>query len=217
MKESGAQRRRLASALRSLSVEGVTSDGPHELYQEAAETLEDVVKRLREHPRRIRNVGFREGRDKEGGREFDFGMFDLSPVSGAANPLAPPLKVEREEDRRAVGTVVFPSSVGAGGGSVHHGYLAACVDEVFGGVLAWMGHPVMTGILNVRFLGLCPVGEEVRIEGWVRRVSGEVVFTEGRVEAAGRLVAEADAAFFIVGEEQYKRFAEERNRKLLVG
>ena len=93
MKGSGAQRRRLASALRTLSVEGVNSDGPHELYQEAAETLEDVVKRLREHPRRIRNVGFREGREREGGREFDFGMFDLSPVSGAANPLAPPLKV----------------------------------------------------------------------------------------------------------------------------
>ena len=199
--------------MRTLSVEGVNSDGPHELYQEAAETLEEVVNGLREHPRRIRNVGFREGR----GREFDFGMFDLSPVSGAANPVAPPLKVEREEERRSVGTVVFPESVGTGGGSVHHGYLAACVDEVFGAVLAWMGHPVMTGILNVRFLRPCPVGEEVRIEGWVRRVSGEVVFTEGRVEAAGRLVAQADAAFFIVGEDQYKRFAEERNRKLLVG
>lgn len=217
VKGCGEQRRRLAAALRTLSVEGVISDGPHELYQEAAETLEEVVIGLREHPRRIRNVGFREGREREGGREFDFGMFDLSPVSGAANPVAPPLKVQREEDRRAVGSVVFPASVGTGGGSVHHGYLAACVDEVFGAVLAWMGHPVMTGILNVRFLLPCPVGEEVRIEGWVRRVSGEVVFTEGRVEAAGRPVAEADAAFFIVGEDQYKRFAEERNRKLLVG
>ena len=211
MKESGAQRRRLASALRMLSVEGVNSDGPHELYREAAETLEEVVKRLREHPRRIRSVGFREG------REFDFGMVDLSPVSGEANPLAPPLKVQHKEAKRAIGVVVFPASVGTGGGSVHHGYLCASVDEVFGAVLARMGKPVMTGILDVRFLRPCPVEEEIRIEGWVRRVSGEVVFTEARVEAAAGPVAEADAVFFIVGEDQYKRFAEERNRKLLVG
>jgi hypothetical protein len=37
------------------------------------------------------------------------------------------------------------------------------------------------------------------------------------VEIAAGRVAEADAVFFIVGEDQYKRFAEERNRKLLIG
>lgn len=212
---SGPGRRRLAAALRRLSLEGVNSDGPPEVYGEAAERLEEVVEGLREFPRRIRRVGFREPEGGTGGRQFDFGMVDLSPVSGAANPLAPPLIVEREEGRRAVGTVVFPGSAGTGEGSVHRGYVAASVDEVFGAVLAWMGLPIMTGILDVRFLRPCPVEKEVRIEGWVRRLTGGVVFTEGRVEVAEAVVGRAEAVFFIVGEDQYRRFAEERNRKLL--
>jgi len=217
LQESGPQRRRLASALRMLGVEGVNSGGPAEVYGEAADTLEEHVQVLQECPRRIRRVGFRQGREAFGRREFDFGMMDLSPVSGAANPLAPPLRVRRKEEKRATGTVVFPGSVRTAAGWVHHGYVAASVDEVFGAVLAWMGQPIMTGILDVRFLRPCPVEEEVRIEGWVRRESGGVVFTEARVEAAAGVVAEADAVFFIVGEDQYKRFEEERNRKLLVG
>ncbi len=217
VKKSGPQRRRLAAALRMLSVEGVNSDGAEEVYGEAAEKLEEVVKRLREQPRRMRRVGFRQGKEGFGRREFDFGMVDLSPVSGLANPLAPPLRVQRKEEKRAMGTVVFPGSVQTGAGFVHHGYVAASVDEVFGAVLAWMGQPIMTGILDVRFLRPCPVEEEVRIDGWVRRETGGAVFTEARVEVAAGPVAEANAVFFIVGEDQYKRFAEERNRKLLVG
>ena len=217
MEKSGPQRRRLAAALRLLSVEGVNSDGPKEVYAEAAEMLEEVVKGLRKEPRRMRRVGFRQGKDGFGKREFDFGMVDLSPVSGLANPLAPPLRVQRNEEKRATGTVVYPGSVRTGTGWVHHGYVAASVDEVFGAVLAWMGQPIMTGILDVRFLRPCPVEEEVRIDGWVRRESGGVVFTEARVEVAEGLVAEAHAVFFIVGEDQYKRFEEQRNRKLVAG
>ena len=217
MKESGPQRRRLAAALRMLGVEAVNSDGSEEVYGQAAETLEEVVKRLRGQPRRMRRVGFLQGKEGFGRREFDFGMVDLSPVSGLANPLAPPLRVRRKEEKRAMGTVVFPGSVRTGAGCAHHGYVAASVDEVFGAVLAWMGQPIMTGILDVRFLRPCPVEEEVRIDGWVRREIAGVVFTEARVEAAAGPVAEANAVFFIVGEDQYKRFAEERNRKLLVG
>jgi acyl-coenzyme A thioesterase PaaI-like protein len=187
------------------------------VYAEAAETLEELVKALRVHPRWIRHVGYRQNRESEGRREFDFGMADLSPVSGAANPLAPPVRVRQKGEKRAVGTVVFPGSFRTGAGCVHHGHVAASVDEVFGAVLAWMGQPIMTGILDVRYLRSCPVEEEVRIEGWVRREGGGVVFTEARVEVAAGPVAEADAVFFIVGEDQYKQFEEERNRKLLVG
>jgi acyl-coenzyme A thioesterase PaaI-like protein len=200
-------------------VEAVDSEGPSLVYEKAAEILEQLVEGLRREPRRLRRVGFRQRRGKSGSgeREFDFGMVDLSPVSGLANPLAPPLCVERKGEQRAVGTVVFPGSLGTDAGFVHDGYLAASVDEVFGAVLAWMGQPIMTGILDVRFLHPCPVEEEVRFEGWVRRLTGGVVFTKGRVETARGLVAEADAVFFIVGEGQYKQFEEERNSRLLSG
>jgi acyl-coenzyme A thioesterase PaaI-like protein len=200
-----------------VNVEAVNSDGPEEVYAEAAETLEEVVKGLRKQPRRMRSVGFRQGKEEFGRREFDFGMVDLSPVSGLANPLAPPLRVQRKEEKRAMGTVVFPGSVRTGAGWAHPGYVAASLDEVFGAVLAWMGQPIMTGILDVRFLRPCPLEEEVRIDGWVRREIAGAIFTEARVEVAAGPVAEANAVFFVVGEDQYRRFAEERNRKLPIG
>jgi acyl-coenzyme A thioesterase PaaI-like protein len=215
-RRSGPYKRKLAAALRSLSVEVVKADAPGEVFQEAAEAIESFAKRLTEQPRRKRRVGHRESQRDPSGREFDYGMMDLSPLSGGANPLAPPMKVKREEGDRAVGVVTFPATYGWGSGTVNKGFLAATMDEVFGAVLAWMGRPPMTGILEVRFRSPCPVGEEVRIEGWVRRVSGQIVFTEAIVHAKGRAVADGEGVFFIVGEETYERLSEERNDKIPV-
>lgn len=211
---SGPEKRRLAAALRSLSVEVVDSDGSGGIYREAAEAIEAFTERLRQEPRRIRYVGLRESDARGGVREFDFGIMDLSPVSGVANPLAPPLKVEHRDGNRAVGVVTFPATFGIGSGCVHNGYVAAAADEVLSAMLVRMGRPIMTGILNVRFLRPCPVYEELRIEGRVRRVSGEFVFTEARARTKTRAVADADAVFFVLGEEQYRHFAEQRNNKL---
>jgi hypothetical protein len=88
------------------------------------------------------------------------------------------------------------------------------MDEILGAILTRIGQPIMTGILDVRFLGPCPIEKEVKIEGAVRRVSGEIVFTEASARTEAGAVANADAVFFVVGEEQYKHFAEERNGKL---
>lgn len=215
--KSGPHKRRLAAALRSLSVEVVNCDASGRVYREASEAIEGFTERLRDQPRRMRRVGFRESEASRGNGVFDFGMMDLSPMSGLANPLAPPLKVEHRDKNRAIGIVTFPASFGTRSGCVHNGYLAAAMDEILGAILARMGQPVMTGILDMRFLRPCPVDKELQIEGWVRRVSGEIVFTEASARTEAWAVADADAVFFVVGEEQYKLFAEERNGNLGIG
>ena len=212
--KSGPQKRRVAAALRSLSVEVVNSDGSGQVYREAAEAMEGFTNQMREQPRRMRHVGFLGSEPSRRARVFDFGMMDLSPVSGLANPLAAPLNVKHRDRNRAIGIVTFPASFGTGSGFVHNGYLAAAMDEVFGAILARMGQPIMTGILDVRFLRPCLIDQELQIEGWVRRVSGEIVFTEAIARAGARPVANSDAVFFVIGEEQYKQLAEDRNGKL---
>jgi acyl-coenzyme A thioesterase PaaI-like protein len=124
--------------------------------------------------------------------------------------------VEHREEGSALGIVTFPAMYGTVSGTVKNGYLAAAADEVIGAALARMGEPIMTGILEIRFRRPCPAEREVRIEGRVRRMSGDVVFTEAGVQAAGEHVADADAVFFIVGEMQYREFAAERNTGLPV-
>jgi acyl-coenzyme A thioesterase PaaI-like protein len=215
-RRSGPHKRRLAAALRSLNIEVVNAEAPEEVFLEAAEAIEGFTKGLKEQPRRIRRVGHRAGKRDPSGSEFDYGMMDLSPLSGSANPLAPPMKIGNEEKDRAVGVVTFPAIYGLGPGSVHNGFLAATMDEVFGAVLARMGRPPMTGILDVRFRSPCPVEKEVRIEGWVRRESGQIVFTEASVTVEGRAVADGDAVFFIVGEEAYERLSQERNERIRI-
>lgn len=215
-RRSGPYKRKLAAALRSLSVEVVSAEAPGEVFQEAAEAIERFIKGLIEQPRRVRRVGRFESKRDPSGKEFDYGMMDLSPLSGSANPLAPPMRIVNEEENRAVGVVTFPATYGLGSGVVHSGFLAATMDEVLGAVLVRMGRPPMTGILDVRFRSPCPVEREVRIEGWVRRVSRQFVFTEASVHVGGRAVADGDAVFFIVGEETYERLSEERNEKISV-
>lgn len=216
-RRSGPYKRRLAAALRSLNVEVVNAEAPGEVFQEAAEAIEGFTKGLTEQPRRTRRVGHRESNRDPSGIEFDYGMMDLSPLSGSANPLAPPMKIKNEENNRVVGVVTFPASYGLGSGAVHNGYLAAAMDEILGAVLAWMGRPPMTGILDVQFRSPCPAEKEVRIEGWVKRAGKQIVFTEASVRVDGRIVADGDAVFFIVGEDTYERLSEERNEKIRFG
>jgi acyl-coenzyme A thioesterase PaaI-like protein len=197
-------------------VELVNAEAPGEVFEEAAETIEGFTNRLKAQPRRKRRVGQRASKRAPRGSEFDYGMMDLSPVSGSANPLAPPVKIENEEVKRAVGIVTFPATYGLGSGSVRNGFLAATMDEVLGAILTRMGRPPMTGILDLRFHSPCPVEKEVRIEGWAKRVSGQIVFTEASVTVEGRAVADGDAVFFVVGEETYERLSEERNERIRV-
>lgn len=210
---SGPCKVRLAAALRALSVEVLDSDAPGRGYEEAAEGIESFTKRLKGQWRRIRHVGSFQSSTGVRGREFDYGMMDLSPLSGAANPLAPPMKVDNRQKERAVGTVRFPPTYGAGSGMVRNGYVAAVIDEISGAVSARMGQPVMTGILDVRFRAPCPVEQDLCVEGWVKRAGGGIIFTQARVQAEGNLAADADAVFFVVGEETYKRLLEERSER----
>jgi len=89
--KSGIHRQRLAKALRTLSAEVVACDAPDDAFLEIGKPLEDFRETLKNRPRRYRQVGFIENETDGQEKEFNYGIIDFSPLSGAANPLSPPL------------------------------------------------------------------------------------------------------------------------------
>ena len=211
-------RRRLAEAMRSVVELLITSDAPEEELRQAALRLEDYAERLRQHPRRVRYLGFAETAvadeqpaldEAEGGGHFDF-----SPLIGRSNPLAPPIVLRSEEDTgRVHGSVVFGSAYEGPPGCVHGGYIAAAFDEVLGYAQTFSGSPGMTGTLTTVYRSPTPLHEELCFEAWIERSEGRKVFCRGTLHAGARLCAEADAIFVSMKPGVYARLARLRERR----
>ena len=105
---SGAweQKRRLAAAMRGVINRLVQSNAPEDQLQHAAIELERYADRLAGHPRLRRG-----DRDTPAPAEPDVGTFvDQSPITGLANPLAPPISLTPEADWCVVGRVSYDAA-----------------------------------------------------------------------------------------------------------
>ena len=113
---------------------------------------------------------------------------------GPRNPLAPPAEFEIR-DGRVHGRVRFGAAYVGPPASVHGGVIAALFDELLG--CANLANEVggMTGTLRVKYLSPTPIGEELRLEGWVEQIEGRKVFTRGTIHHGDALTAEAEGVF----------------------
>lgn len=205
-------RRRLARAMRTLASEMVASDSDDTAFLDAALAIEEHARKLEDSPRRSRSVGFKQRGDK---LFFDYGnMHDFSPLSGLANPVAPPLQLAVADDH-AEGKINFSSAYEGPPGLVHGGFVAACFDEFFGLVqmLAKSVEPAMTGTLTIKYRSPCPLRTDLQLRGWVDRSEGRKLFLKATISDGERLIAEAEAIFLKIDTERYKGFADSRNRE----
>lgn len=122
---------------------------------------------------------------------------DRNPVTGAANPLAPPLKL-RFTESGVVGVAHFGTAHEGPPGAVHGGWLAAAFDALLGMAQSMSGRTGLTGTLTVRYRRPTPLHDEVRFEGALDRVDGRKLLCSGRSYVGGVLTAEADATFVTV-------------------
>jgi acyl-coenzyme A thioesterase PaaI-like protein len=131
-------------------------------------------------------------------------FFPYSPLIGPRNPLAPPAELS-VRDGRVHGRVRFGAAYTGPPTSVHGGVIAALFDELLG--CANLANEVggMTGTLRIRYRAPTPIGEELRLEGWVERIEGRKITARGTMHHGDTLTAEADGVF-IQGSMQ--RFAE---------
>lgn len=185
-----AERRRLASVMRTVIEHLMVSEAPEDELREAADALERFAVRLDAHPRRRKQVGFTEASTSGDVRA----LFDFSPLIGLSNPIAPPLELAVDGDTIR-GRLRFGTAYEGPPGCAHGGCIAAVFDELLGYTQSLTQHPGMTGTLTIRYRVPTPLHTELRCEARVERVSGRKIFCVGQLYAGETLCAEAEGVF----------------------
>lgn len=186
---SDAPRLRLSAALRRLIAAAVEVDpGAGQELTRLAVEAERLAAHLDTLPRAAEPGGSRD--DAHGAR----GMNDIGPLTGPANPLAPPLRVW-QEGNELHGSAVFGLPYEGPRGVVHGGVVAAAFDEVLRLAVSGAGLSGMTGTLTTRYRRPAPLDAVLRFRARVDRVEGRKIFTSADLHTGETLCAEAEAIF----------------------
>jgi acyl-coenzyme A thioesterase PaaI-like protein len=215
MSERAEEIRELADAVRDLIHRMVATAAPLEVFAGVAGELREVARRFEPYPQEYLYHGVRESALADAdavGSDYE-GPFDLSPMLGRANPLAPPLRMTID-GVAVTGTATFGSAYEGPPGCVHGGYVAAAFDEVLGLAQMAGGQPGMTGRLTVNYRSPTPLQTELRFVGRVDRVEGRKTFCTGELHAGDRLCADAEALFVSVDFSRIAALAEQSDRQL---
>ncbi len=203
--ERQAACRRLGDAARLAIERLVATTAPADVLERAAREAEALADRLGEYEQARRYEGVAEA---AGAGHDDF-FFDWSPLLGLSNPLAPPIEAAID-GHRVVGSARFGSAYEGPPGCVHGGFVAAAFDEVLGMAQSLSGQMGMTGTLRVRYRRPTPLHTDLRFEGWVVKIEGRKVLTQGTVSAYGEVTAEGEALFVAVSAEKFGALADNR-------
>jgi Thioesterase superfamily len=125
------------------------------------------------------------------------------PLVGAANPIAPPIRMERSADGIR-GRVTYGVSYEGLPGCLHGGFIAMGFDTtlIFAAVLA--GHPGVTGSLSIRFLKTTPLHVGVVYDAAVTTIDGRRATVTGRLtDPDGNVCAEAEGVFVLVSPKRF--------------
>ncbi len=184
------QKRRLAAAMRNVIELLMNTEAPEDELRAATGRVERLVDRLKALPRHRAP----RSHPRNPAVNTPAAFFDLSPLVGLANPVAPPVALWTDGDV-VRGRVVFGTAYQGPPGYVHGGLVAALFDEVLG-FTQWMtGNPGMTGTLKVRYRKPTPLHTELRFEATVERVDGRKIFTEARLYDGDTITADAEGVF----------------------
>ena len=131
-------------------------------------------------------------------------FFPYSPLVGPLNPLSPPIEF-RVDGGRIHGTVTYGAPYVGPPQHVHGGIIAATFDELLGSTN--LVHMVggMTGTLTIRYRRPTPVLKQIELEGWIDRVEGRKVFTQGEMRHNGEVTAEAEGIFIAGSVDALRR------------
>ena len=203
-----AELRRLAHAVRSVVHRLVQTSAPLPVISTAADELEALADRFRQHP----NASIYEGFAEAANAGEPFAFFDHSPMLGAANPLAPPIELWLEGEEM-VGRATFGAAYEGPPGCVHGGYVAAAFDEVLGSTQSLSGAPGMTARLTVSYRAPTPLHTELRFVGRLDDVQGRKIHTSGQVWAGDQLCAEAEGLFISIDVTRFTELKERREQR----
>ncbi len=204
---------RVGNATRRVIDRLVATMASNEELGSIASEIEGVATALERYPMGRTYEGFAEAANAGS----PGGFFDHSPVSGVANPIAPPLQfeipdVDASGERRILGRANFGSAYEGPPGCVHGGYLAAAFDELLGRAQSLGGNPGMTANLSINYRKPTPLKCDLEFEGVLWKIDGRKVYTRGTCRYDGIVTAEADALFVSINFEKLAELARLQRR-----
>lgn len=187
-------RRRVAEALRKLTVRAVAYDGRPADWTEWAERLEallhgpePVAAASRYDPAEFHGVD--QGRARPNSR-------GTHPLMGVANPVAPPLHIGYDEGS-VFADIVYDARYEGLGGYVQGGFIAAGFDLLLAQSVSHAGAGGVTASLTVSYRQLTPIGVPLRYGARCERIDGRKVYPRGTLTRLddGTVTAEAEGLF----------------------
>ncbi len=117
---------------------------------------------------------------------------------GLENPYGLKLDFRIEGDRFVTETTLV-REYQSYSGVAHGGIVSTLLDEAMGGYIVALGEKALTGRLSVRYRHPTPIGEPIRIEGWIEQRRGRFVKMKASVALAdGTVTAEGTADLAVV-------------------
>jgi acyl-coenzyme A thioesterase PaaI-like protein len=205
--ETDLAKRELADALRqllhSLGRSGATPDEIRAFAAQIREGREQLGRTAR-----VASSGEGDGKPFLPGME-DF--LDRSPITGQANPIAPPAVLRRDmAARRVTGEVTFDAAFEGAPGIVHGGFVAALLDEALGMATIFSGSTGMTVELVTRYRRHTPVSTPLRLEARLVSVEGRRILTSGELLCGDEVIVEASGLFIAVDSGKFAALAAAR-------
>lgn len=191
-------KRDLAAAMRELTAILVKSDASQAELDAATAAVRAVSAKLGAQGERRGVRSFADATLSDDTGAF----FDLSPLVGLCNPVAPPMRL-LTDDEQIRGVVTFSAAYEGPPGHVHGGFIAAAFDEVLGLAQCSTGNPGMTGRLAVSYRAPTPLNEEIILTGQVTRIDGRKIFTKGTMQVGETVTAEAEGLFVSMNREGF--------------
>ena len=164
--------------------------------------------------KRERNFGVvADGAESSVGSGYEYGAgnsLSYRPVSGNCNAVSPQMKYflcnEGEGKNILLGKVTFSAAYEGPPGLVHGGYIAACMDEMFGIAVSHsdIKDPCMTGTLKVIYRAPVPLQQEITYRSWMEKEEGRKVFAKCSVtDNKNSLLCEGEAIFLKIDPATY--------------
>jgi uncharacterized protein (TIGR00369 family) len=125
-----------------------------------------------------------------------FGRRPHSPVTGEANPVAPPIKITTTAEGTARAEFILGPVYQGPPGAVHGGICAAILDSLLGSAAAAGGRPGMTARLTLSYLRPTPLGVPLVAQAWIRGVERRTTIVYGQIlNDSGELTVEVTGEF----------------------
>jgi acyl-coenzyme A thioesterase PaaI-like protein len=193
--------RRLADAMREVIARLVLVRPPADQLDRASEAAEAFAATLHDLPGRSKSWEVSEA----GLQPRDF--VNHSPLSGSANPIAPPMTMQvvgdEDDEYHIEGACTFGPAYEGPPGHCHGGFVAAMFDEMLGFV---QRQPGFTAYLHVEYRKPTPLNRELQLKGWIEKIEGRKRFIRGECYLDGEMLTEANGLFIAPREGGYDHF-----------